>query len=210
MKFLIDKSPADVARRASQHPDLVAGQLLTPLTRYSDAGDVYAIDNGAFSGFRRDEFKSLLERQTNAMDRCLFVTVPDVVSNGRRTLEIWLYRRQFLPGKWFNKAALVAQDGMEDLCIPWENVHCLFVGGGNPWKDSAAAADLVRTAKILGKHVHVGRVNSAKRFKHFAELGADTCDGSGVAMYDHMLDKLATQLQRTPDPQLFDQTGLDE
>jgi len=203
MRFLIDKSPNDVRRKQSLHADLVAGQLLTPLTRYSDWGGVYAIDNGAFSGFRRDEFASLIKRQEEHMNRCLFVTVPDVVGNGRRTLEIWLYRRQFLAGKWFNKAALVAQDGMDDLCIPWENVHCLFVGGGDPWKDSRAAADLVRTAKTLGKHVHAGRVNTLKRYKHFAELGVDTCDGSGVAMYDHMLDDIANGLKKPAAPTLW-------
>lgn len=202
MKFLIDTSPRQLSGKTPH--DLIAGQLLTPLTSYSDWGGVYAIDNGAFSGFRPKAFASLLQRQEKQMDRCLFVTCPDIVANGRRTLEIWNYRRRFFPLQWIEKAALVAQDGMEDLLICWENVHAIFVGGGDPWKDSRAAADIVKTAKTLGIHVHVGRVNTLKRYKHFAAMGADTCDGSGVAMYDHMLQDIVNGLARDPEPALFD------
>lgn len=88
------------------------------------------------------------------------------------------------------KLAFVAQDGIENMEIPWDEMSCLFVGGKDPWKDSQSAADIVRTAKTLGLWVHVGRVNTPKRFEHFLQLGADTCDGSGVAMYDHMLEKI--------------------
>lgn len=81
----------------------------------------------------------------------------------------------------------------------------VFIGGGDPWKDSKASLDIVKTAKTLGKHVHVGRVNTAKRFKLFAEAGADTCDGSGVAMYDHMLDDIAEALSKEPERTLWDE-----
>ena len=69
MKFLIDKSPKDVGRKMALHPDLVAGQLLTPLTRYSNAGGVFAIDNGAFSGFPAREFAALLTREEKNRER---------------------------------------------------------------------------------------------------------------------------------------------
>ena len=170
-------------------------------------GGQYAIDNGAFSGFPRQAFQSLLKRQSEHRDRCLFVTCPDVVGSGRRTLELWRYRAELFPTKWRDKAALVAQDGMEDLSIMWCEMACLFVGGGDPWKDSQAAADIVRTAKTLGKWVHVGRVNTPKRYDHFAALGADSCDGSGVAMYDHMLQKI--ERRNDPAPSLFEGCGDD-
>ncbi len=202
MKFLIDKSPKDVKRKSGLHPDLVAGQLLTPLTRYRNAGGVFAIDNGAFSGFRAEDFATLLQREEPSRDQCLFVTVPDVVAAGRRTLEIWKYRHSIVR-HW--PLALVAQDGMEDLDIPWGEMAAVFIGGGDPWKDSKASLDIVKTAKTLGKHVHVGRVNTAKRFKLFAEAGADTCDGSGVAMYDHMLDDIAKALSEAPERTLWDE-----
>lgn len=199
MKFLIDNSSERIERASGRHSDLIAGQLLTPLTRYANCGGRFAIDNGAFTGFDVDAFQSLLTREVPNRDRCIFVTIPDVVGSGRRTLEIWKYRLSIARG-W--PLALVAQDGMEDLDIPWDELTTLFVGGRDPWKDSQSSLDIVRTAKTLGKWVHVGRVNTARRFRLFAELGADSCDGSGIARFDVMLDSLALQL-RQDDPNLF-------
>lgn len=191
MKFLVDTSPKTMSERLS---NLIGGQLVTPLTSYANWGDVFAIDNGAFSKFNKREFHRILRRDQQHKNKCLFVTVPDVVGNGRRTLEIWRHRERFklVPGTW--PLAFVAQDGVEDLDIPWPEMACLFVGGGDPWKDSRTAADIVKTAKTFGLRVHVGRVNSLKRYEHFKELGADTCDGSGIAKYDHMLEKIETGL----------------
>ena len=196
MQFLIDTQKDKLARRI-ESSSLILGQLLTPLTNYSDWGGVHAIDNGAFSGFPADKFDRLLSRQEQAgqqrINDCLFVTVPDIVGNARRTLELWSRRERWFKehnSEWMKKLAFVAQDGIENMEIPWDEMSCLFVGGKDPWKDSQSAADIVRTAKTLGLWVHVGRVNTPKRFEHFLQLGADTCDGSGVAMYDHMLEKI--------------------
>lgn len=204
MKFLIDKSPPDVKRKAESA--LVGGQLLTPLTRYKNWGGTFAIDNGAFSGFRANEFAKLLDREADRKSDCMFVTVPDVVASARRTLELWEFRTRWADG-W--PLALVAQDGLEDMPVPWTELAALFIGGGDPWKDSKASQDLVRTAKTLGVHVHVGRVNTPKRYELFADLGADTCDGSGVAMYDHMLAKIEKHMSGEGDPTLFDMSGTD-
>ncbi len=201
MKYLIDKSPADVRRKLDLHGDFIAGQLLTPLTCYKNAGGVFAIDNGAFSCFDITGFGKLLEREEANKKSCLFVTIPDVVGSARRTLEVWQRRYKFTQG-W--PVALVAQDGQEDLEIPWDEVSCIFIGGRDPWKDSQSSLDIVRAAKALGVHVHVGRVNTPKRFKLFAAVGADTCDGSGVAMYDHMLEKIVQEMTGVKLPTLFD------
>lgn len=201
MKFLIDKSSADIDRKMEQHGDYIAGQLLTPLTRYSNFGGTFAIDNGAFSGFDANAFKNLLAREAANRTRCLFVTIPDVVGSARRTLELWRHRARFAQ---YWPMAFVAQDGAEDLEIPWDEMSAVFIGGRDPWKDSQSALDIVKTAKTLGLHVHVGRVNTAKRYRLFADVGADTCDGSGVAMYDHMLDSLVRQISGKPEPTLFD------
>jgi len=199
MKFLMDCS---LSRYNAIESNLVCGQLLTPLTRYSlAAGAHFAIDNGAFTCFRQDHFEALLKREGRNKDRCLFVACPDVVGSGRRTLELFRHRDRFIQG-W--KVALVAQNGIEDLDIPWSELDCLFIGGIDPFKESRATADLVKTAKILGKHVHVGRVNTKKRFKRFLELGADTCDGSGIARFDHMLEAIEISLHRQPTRSLFD------
>lgn len=201
MKFLLDKSTEIVRHKAQSH--LVFGQLITPLTAYSNWGGVFAIDNGAYTRFDHREFGRILQREAQAQKHCLFVTVPDVVGDARRTLEIWQRRDFFVNRQDGWTPALVAQDGIEYLDIPWETIPVLFLGGRDPWKDSVAAQNLVRAAKILGVHVHIGRVNTPERFARFHDLGADTCDGSGVSRYDHMLSAIETYLAREPQPVLF-------
>lgn len=144
-------------------------------------------------------FARILARDKARAKSCLFVTVPDVVGNARRTLELWRYRNEWASG-W--PLAFVAQDGIECFNVPWGEMQALFLGGNDPWKDSNAAIDIVKTAKVLGKHVHIGRVNTYKRFKLFSDLGADTCDGSGASMYDHMLQDIQAGINAKPHPEL--------
>jgi hypothetical protein len=75
-------------------------------------------------------------------------------------------------------AALVAQDGLEDLEVPWDEFDVLFIGGSTDWKLGPAVRELVAEAKRRGKHVHMGRVNSAKRFRYAESIGCDTVDGT--------------------------------
>lgn len=166
------------------------GQLLTPLTRYRlrEPGKPWAIDNGAFAGFQPKPFRSLLEREQDGRDACLFVTVPDVVGSARRTLEVFEHWAPQLAG-W--KLALALQDGQEDLSIPWGDISAIFVGGSTTWKVGPQAAQCIRAAQALGKWVHVGRVNDPQRFKHFEEMGVDSIDGSGIARYTHMREAIA-------------------
>lgn len=200
MRYLIDKTPDEVTRK--NESNLVRGQLLTPLTRYTNWGGEFAIDNGAFSRFDSAAFGRLIAREANAVSRCLFATCPDIVGAARRTLEIFQYRHRWIPKEF--PVALVAQNGIEDLEIPWSEFECLFVGGIDPWKESQALADVVRAAKIMGKHIHIGRVNTPKRFNLFDALGADTCDGTGVSRYDHMLQKI--EESRMPEQMLWQET----
>jgi len=206
MKFLVDTSPAKMVGLADR--ELVGGQLLTPLTRYSNFGGTFAIDNGAFSGFDKSAFKSLLEREWPNRERCLFVTIPDVVGSMARTLDLFSHSGLFVSEHW--RRALVVQDGAENMTLPWGEFDAVFIGGRDPWKDSQATADIIRVAKILGKHVHVGRVNQIKRYKHFRDLGADTCDGSSIAMFDEKLELIERSLARdesTPQLPGFDDDG---
>jgi hypothetical protein len=161
------------------------GQLLTPLTRYRlrEPKRPWAIDNGAYARFKKDAFWALIQREEHRKKKCLFVAVPDVVGSARRTLEVFDRVAPKLKG-W--KLALVAQDGQEDLPIPWEAIDAVFIGGTTDWKLSKAASGVVRAAKILGKWVHAGRVNTPQRFAHFADLGVDSIDGTGLSRYTHM------------------------
>lgn len=166
------------------------GQLLTPLTRYRLRTGLFAIDNGMFSGVDIPAFLALLERENERREQCLFVTAPDVVGSARRTLEVFDRWRPRLDG-W--KLALVCQDGQEHLPIPWDDIAAVFIGGSTIWKCSDHVEHIVKAAKALEKWVHIGRVNDPARFKHFEKMGADSCDGTGLARYTHMRRAIATR-----------------
>lgn len=175
-------------------------QLLTPLTRFlpQKPEDHFAIDNGAFAGFNRAAFESLLEREEPRRHLCRFVAAPDVVGSARRTLEAFRQWEGLLRG-W--KKALVAQDGLEGLEIPWWQIDAIFIGGSTEWKLGKHAADVIRTAKILDKWVHVGRVNTPGRFEYFEKLGADSIDGTGLSRYSWMREAIH---RAATEPRLFD------
>jgi hypothetical protein len=79
-------------------------------------------------------------------------------------------------------AALVAQDGMEwTTWDPWDEIDALFIGGTDRFKLSAEVANIVALASSLGKWVHMGRVNSARRFRYAREIGCDSVDGTFLA-----------------------------
>ncbi len=169
----------DIAAAEINHP---VEQLLTPLTRFSNRRPEshFAIDNGSFSKFNRKGFESLLEREKERKRLCRFVAVPDVVGSARRTAEVFDY--------WFPlicqwPLALVAQDGQEDIAIPWEHIEAVFIGGTTEFKESDIAIQIIKAAQAMSKWVHVGRVNQPGRFAAFKKLGVDSIDGSGIAQY---------------------------
>lgn len=184
MKFLIDTNPPKIERWRKEAPDFVAGQLIVPASTRRNWGGEFGLDNSAFVSFNEKKFLRLQKNQEKHIGNCRFVTCPDIVGSAKRTMEIWRHRDRFENG--FN-LSLVFQNGIEDMDIPWEDTPAVFIGGVDPWKESDACRDIVKTAKILGKHVHIGRVNQIKRFRYFHELGADTCDGSSIALHDYKL-----------------------
>lgn len=159
-------------------------QLLTPLTRFrrQQPNACFAIDNGAFSknGFQVKAFESLLKREFEHSSLCRFVAVPDVVGSARRTLETFDY---WFPRLSHWKLAFVCQDGQEDLPIPFEHISTVFIGGSTKWKESSHAIACIKAAQVIGKWVHIGRINSPARFEAFEQLRVDSCDGTGIAQY---------------------------
>lgn len=160
-------------------------QLFTPLTRFTPQRPEqrFAIDNGAFAGFDEKKFMSLLKREEPRMHLCRFVSVPDVVGSARRTIEVFERWKGKL-GAW--PLAFVAQDGQEDLPVPWDDVQAVFIGGSTDFKMGKHAAAIVKAGKALGKWVHAGRVNTPGRFEYFEKLGADSIDGTGLSRYSWM------------------------
>lgn len=181
-------------------------QLLTPLTRFTPQypESRFAIDNGAFSSFNSAGFLSLLEREKSRKALCRFVAVPDVVASARRTLEVFEYWKHIInpPSTQRWPLALVAQDGQEDLAIPWGEVDAIFIGGSTKFKLSYSAAAIIKAARAIGKWVHAGRVNEPARYEYFETLGADSIDGSGLARYSHMREAI---FKAANNPNLFQQ-----
>ena len=209
MKPIIDTNKLD---EAEVELGMACEQLLTPLTGYRavrpDAP--FAIDNGAFTEWDERGFLALLAREKERRALCRFVAVPDVIAAGRSgdavgnaplTLQVFRHWQRRLTG-W--PLAYVAQDGSEQQALPWSQIAAVFIGGSTVWKDGPHAAAVVRAAKLLGKWVHVGRVNCPARYEHFASLGADSFDGSGVARTTRQ--RIAIRDRHSPAP-LFIEEG---
>jgi hypothetical protein len=182
MKIMLDVSPAKLIEyRERYNVDL--WQLRTPLTGYSRApGIPYGLDNGCFARFERRAWERLLDQAKE--DRPVFVCLPDIVGDAARTSELFDHFCGITQGL---PRALVLQNGIERQRIRWDDLEAIFIGGDDAFKISREAFAAARTAKMLGKWVHVGRVNTAARVRNWLGLG-DSIDGSGMSRFDHMLE----------------------
>lgn len=203
MKILLDCSPAKIAAYRERY-GVDFGQLRTPLTNYALAPEpvMWAADNGFFSNQDLDSWLAWVDRfDENRERRPKFVTLPDIVGDAARTGELFEYfkkRTNELP------RALVLQNGIQYTKIPWADLDAIFIGGDDPFKVSPQAFAAARTAKILGRWVHVGRVNTAARVRNWLGL-ADSIDGSGISRFDHMLEDVLAQIAGThPQTQLLE------
>lgn len=144
------------------------------------AGSWWCADNGKYGKGWPGEDKWWAWVQKMVKDygpaKCLFVTAPDVVADHEATMAAsrpWMAKVRSL----HVPVAFVAQNGAETSSVPWREFDVLFIGGDTEWK-LTKGLELGHEAKKRGKQVHVGRVNSKKRF-HLAESwGGDTCDGT--------------------------------
>jgi hypothetical protein len=142
----------------------------------------WAADTGCFA--KPEKFDPLtylgwLARYQDAQDRCLFATMPDVVRDAAATLKKVQPWPRILRAMGY-KPALVAQDGLEALPVPWDDFDVLFIGGSTEWKLGDHATMVIRDAKKRGKWVHAGRVNSLRRLRHCQWQGCDSADGTFV------------------------------
>jgi hypothetical protein len=158
----------------------------------------WAADNDAFSGFDSDRYLRMLDAAAEAEVAPQWITVPDVVGDHDRTMEMW--------HKWKGKLlernlppAFVLQNGIEDYLdyhlTQWSDwilppeAACYFIGGDNHFKFSKVVEFITGMSNggfnVDGnpKWMHMGRVNSVRRMNWAKKMGCDSCDGSGMARF---------------------------
>jgi hypothetical protein len=139
-------------------------------------GFPWIFDNGASTGnFEEKRFLFWLDELLPYQDTCEFIIVPDVLENVKATLEWYEKWNPFIKDLGYS-TAFVAQDGQENYSLP--EMDWLFIGGSSEWKLGLDAALVISRAVEKNIPVHVGRVNSLKRTKHFAQFGVRSFDGT--------------------------------
>lgn len=179
------------------------GCLIVPGSRNVPFPDrPWAADNGAFSDFDAEAFLAMLERLQSRRG-CVFVAAPDVVGDAAKTLDKF-HRWAKVIRSFDLPVALVAQDGLIPGMVPWIEVSALFIGGTTKWKLGPEAEILAREAKRNRKWLHMGRVNTKRRFRHAERIGCDSVDGTFFSRWpDHAIPKgLAWMEQHRQQPEL--------
>lgn len=175
------------------------GSLVTPGRWKSPVGFApYAIDNGAFTGFKEGAFLGLIEKARKHKPP-LWILVPDKVGDKGETLRLWEGWAPRLAGLGW-PLAFAVQDGMFPGDVP-EGAEVVFVGGTTSWKWRN-----IRLWTDAFPRVHVGRVNTEKSLWVCHDLGAESCDGTGFFRNPGKeLPKLLRYLEGTRDQtQQFD------
>lgn len=167
-----------------RHPN--HGRLLVPRCwdRAADTaaeGIPWAVDNDCFNGFNRRAWLRMLLSLTG-LPGCLFVNAPDVVSDHDATLRLFDEWEPTIRMTGF-PVAFVLQNGATIESVPWDRADAAFVGGCTDWKLGAEAEGIVREARRLGKHVHMGRVNTYRRIRYASSIGCDSVDGTKWARF---------------------------
>lgn len=144
---------------------------------FPDEWDVIA-DNGCFS--RKWTEAAWLPWLLDQPRSIRFAVAPDVFHPDgsechTETLERWRHygplieRHGFIP-------AFVLQVGATPTNIP--DAPVLFIGGTTEWKLGPQAWAITARAKYAGQWVHMGRVNSDRRFTTARAMRCDSVDGT--------------------------------
>jgi hypothetical protein len=174
------------------HPQAVShrgpgfGRLLSPrqFSRAYDtaiAGIPWAADNDCFQRLDADAYRRMLD-SIFGLPGCRFVVAPDVVGDWEATRQLWDEWQPDVSAAC-QPMAYVAQDGQPSEQVPWRSIDALFIGGTTRYKLSAEAEQLGREAKRRGFWLHMGRVNSRKRFDYARAIGCDSVDGTSYSRW---------------------------
>lgn len=159
------------------------GQMVTPAEgRKPLPGVPFGADNGCYGKGYPGDGKWFAWLDSLPREGCLFAVAPDVVADAEATLA------RSMP--WLSKirelgfpAAFVLQDGQEHLPVPWDLLDVVFIGGSDTFKLGPHAIRLTREAAERGKRVHMGRVNSRRRWRYAEVIGCDSSDGTFIARW---------------------------
>ena len=153
----------------------------------------YAIDNGAWSAYLREEpwderpWKALLVDFGGNAD---FVVVPDIVAGGLESLG---RSKSYLPlvHEHSELALIPVQDGMQESDLrPLIGPRVgIFVGGTTEFKEKTLA-QWSALCREVGAWCHVGRVNSVRRTFLCSNAQVDSIDGTSVVRFSKTLGKL--------------------
>jgi hypothetical protein len=172
--------------QAVEHAGPGFGRLLSPrqFSRAADtaaAGIPWAADNDCFQRLDAEAYRAMLNA-IYGLPGCRFVVAPDVVGDWQATRQLWDEWQPELSAAWL-PMAYVAQDGQPSEHVPWRSIDALFIGGTTAYKLSAEAEQLGREAKRRGLWLHMGRVNSRKRFDYARATGCDSVDGTSYSRW---------------------------
>lgn len=167
--------------------------LVSAAAPWRTEGFRYGIDNGAWSAFQSgkpfdfDAFCGCVDQLGAGADFCI---TPDIVGEGRQSLNLsttwlpWVLERTRL-------ALIAVQDGMTpDDVRPLLRLRVgLFVGGTTEWKLGTLPL-WGSLARETNTYLHVGRVNTARRIRYCASVGAHSFDGTSVSRFAVTMGKL--------------------
>jgi hypothetical protein len=200
------------ALEAADHPQLglLITPDTAQYEKHIDAFGTWAADNACFSQaktFNPERWRRWLDGLPRK--NCLWATAPDVVGDHAATVARSSPWFQVIRDMDF-PAAFVAQNGAEPDNVPWDDFDVLFIGGVlecipcgytkpagddrkikncpqcrrlmTEWKTGDEVLVLVAEAKHRNKPVHVGRVNTGRRYRWCRDVaGSDTADGTMLA-----------------------------
>jgi hypothetical protein len=172
--------------QAVKHAGPGFGRLLSPrhyarVAATAAAGIPWAADNDCYSGFNERRYRGMLEA-VNGLAGCRFVVAPDAVGDWHETRRLWDEWADTLA--WYAvPLAYVLQDGQPSHAVPWEGLRAVFIGGTTDYKLGGEAERLAREARERGLWVHMGRVNSRKRYTYARQIGCDSVDGGSFSRW---------------------------
>ena len=179
--------------------DGIIGMIDTPAQGQDvPVGAAWCGDNGKFGkGWPgRARYLRWAASRTIDIDTCRFMVAPDVPFDMTGTLRESATYVDELHDLGY-PVALALQNGAETMSLPWGDYEAVFIGGDDAWKTGIQATGLAAEARHRGKWVHMGRVNSWKRFERAAAMGCDSVDGTYLTFGpDKNLERLLGWLER--------------